>query len=102
MSRKSSSQQDADVETRRNGSNTLDEVLTDCGHIFVGDDMGDKQKENLRIISQNTGLWSPKKNLEKFHEHADELWEMNADVYLFQEIGINSHHPRMKNEIKKR
>ena len=79
----------------------MDEDLYHYEQIFVGYDMGDKEENNFRIISQNAGSWSSQINLEKLYEHATELKHMNTDVFLFKEIGINSHHPRMKNLIKK-
>ena len=101
MSRQGTSQQNEAAETRRIGTNSLDEALYDYKQCFVGDDMGDKERYHLRIFSQNTGSLSPQMNLEKLYEHTGELQNMNADVILFQETGINSHHPRMKKFIKK-
>ena len=101
MSHQGTSQQDEAAETRRIGTNSLDEAFYDYEQCFVGDDMGDKESDHLRIISQNTGSLSPQTNLEKLYKHTTELKNMNADVFLFQETGINSRQPRMKNLIKK-
>ena len=95
------SQQDEAVETRRIEVKAINKALPNYSQIFVGDDMTEKDKKHLQIVSQNTGSWSPQSNFEKLHEHVEEFRAMDADVYLFQEIGINSHHPRMKNDIKK-
>lgn len=69
MSRQGTSQQDDAVETRMIGTNSLDEALYDYEQCFVRDDMGDKESDHLKIISQNTGSLSPQTNLEKLYEH---------------------------------